>query len=238
LLRRIFTLGALGLLGGLAHGQATTPDPLAGKAALGYLATSGNTQSTNANAQLELEYDPASPWSYHFDLSAVGASNANQATAEAYSFSHKAQRNFSEHNYLFTSLNWQRDRFSGYRQQLSEAVGYGRRLLDSERQMLSIEAGLGAKQATLVDDTEQDQGIVRSALSYLLNISETASFSQRLAIESGPDNIYSEAVSKLSARIIGDISVSFSYTIKNNSTVPANVKNRDTFTSLALEYSF
>ena len=72
-------------MGALAHAQGSAPaDRVSGKAALGYLATSGNTESTNANASFELLYDPENPWSYSFRLRAVGASTNQQTTAEAY----------------------------------------------------------------------------------------------------------------------------------------------------------
>jgi putative salt-induced outer membrane protein len=222
-----------------AHAQQTAaPDPISGKAALGYLATSGNTESTNANASFELSFDPASPWRYDFRMGAVGASTNQQTTAEAYSFAHKAQRDFSETDYLFAAADWSKDRFSGYRKQLSETVGYGRRLLHSERQLLSLEAGIGAKQATLIDGQDQDEGIVRGALDYAYTLSETTQFTQRLLFEIGDKNTYSESVSKLSARLIGNISLVVSYTLKNNSDVPAGSENRDTFTAIALEYGF
>jgi putative salt-induced outer membrane protein len=63
--------------------------------------------------------------------------------------------------HLFAAGDWRKDRFSGYDKQVTEAVGYGRRLVDSERQMFSVEGGLGAKQSTLVDGTDLDEGILR-----------------------------------------------------------------------------
>lgn len=223
----------------LGHAQSAAPaDPVSGKASLGYLATSGNTESTNSNASFELTYDPPSPWQYSFRARAVGASSDQQTTAEAYGFGHKSQYSFSETNYLFASLDWQKDRFSGYREQTSEAVGYGKRLINRERHVLDVEGGIGAKQATLVTGEDRDQGILRGGLDYEFTISDTSNFTQTLVIESGSENTYTEAVSKLATNVVGNIALVLSYTVKYNSDVPPGSKNRDTFTAIALEYGF
>ena len=74
--------------------------------------------------------------------------------------------------------------------------------------------------------------------NYEWQISETAKFNQLLAVESGSDNTYTESVSKLTADIWENFAIVLSYTIKNNSDVPAGTQKRDTFTAVSLEYSF
>jgi putative salt-induced outer membrane protein len=236
--RQALTVAALFVLSSLVEAQAPAASPLAGKAALGYLATSGNTESTNVNAQIELEVDPAERWRHRFTLATIAASTVAETTAEAYSFAYKAQQYFSAENYFFALLDWKKDRFSGYPEQLSETVGFGRRLVDRARHDLSLEGGFGAKQATSTDGTQLENAIVRGGLEYVFLLSDTAEFSQRVSVERGEDNTYTEAISKISARVIGDVSLVFSYTIKNNSDVPLDVAERDTFSSVALEYAF
>jgi putative salt-induced outer membrane protein YdiY len=92
-----------------------------------------------------------------------------------------------------------------YDQQIAETVGYGRRLIDNERQMLSIEGGAGAKQSELVDGTSLDNAIVRGGLDYLLHIGESSEFSQKLLVEQSDDNRYTESTSALKARVVGNI---------------------------------
>jgi putative salt-induced outer membrane protein len=118
------------------------------------------------------------------------------------------------------------------------AVGYGRRLIDTERHMLALEGGGGAKQTSLITGEELDEAIVRGALDYLFTISETSEFSQKLLIEQGDDNRYTESTSELKTRIVGNIALVFSYVIKSNSDVPIAIEKTDRFTSLSLEYAF
>ena len=141
-------------ISGAALAQAPAPapvDPFVGKAALGYLATNGNTESTNANASFEVTWDLDGPWKHDWNARAISARTNDVMTAESYTAAYKATRDFSATSYLFFSGDWRKDQFAGYDRQVSEAVGYGRRLLDTPRHMLALEGGGGAKQSDLID---------------------------------------------------------------------------------------
>lgn len=236
-IRLALSILALHSLAAAAQDDSSAGKPFSGKAALGYIATSGNTDSTSANGSLSLRYARTS-WRHGFDLSGVSASTDDQATAEAYLFKYEARRSFGEHNYLFTALDYKRDRFSGYAEQVSETVGYGRRFVDRERHALDAGIGFGARQSELRDGTEDDDAIVRGSVDYLWTLSSTTELEQALVVESGSTNTMTEARSSLRARIIGDVALVVSYRIKLNSSVPAGAANTDRFTTIALEYAF
>lgn len=228
------------LISGTVYAQpaAPPPDPLIGAVALGYLSTKGNTDSTNANAKFDATWDLDGPWKHIWSALAINARTDGVTTAESYSAGYKGQRDFSETSYIFAAGDWRQDRFSGYDQQISETVGYGRRLIDNERHMLSIEGGAGAKQSDLIDGTSLDEAIVRGGLDYLLNIGENSEFTQKLIIEQGDDNRYTESTSALKAQVVGNIALVLSYVIKSNSDVPVGIEKTDRFTSISLEYAF
>ena len=211
--------------------------PWAGKATLGYLATSGNTDNSNLNSAFEISYT-RNAWKHSFNVHAINATENQATTAESYEAGWKSERDFSEGNYLFGQLDWRKDRFSGYDQQFSQTIGYGRRLIDTDRHRLNIEAGLGARQSDLADGTSQNETILRGGLDYTLKISDNSEFFQGLVVESGNENTYLESVTKLSANLVGNLALVASYTIKNNSQVPAGTEKTDTFTALSLEYKF
>jgi putative salt-induced outer membrane protein len=217
---------------------AAPPDPFVGSAALGYLSTSGNTESTSGNASLKVTWDLDGPWQHNWTALAINARTAGVTTAEAYSAGYKAQRDISATSYLYASGEWRQDRFSGYDKQVSETLGYGRRLIDTERHTLALEGGAGAKQSDLIDGTELDEAIVRGGFDYLLRITENSEFNQKILIEQGDDNRYSESTSALKARIVGDLAIVVSYVVKNNSDVPVGIEKTDRFTAISLEYGF
>jgi putative salt-induced outer membrane protein len=211
--------------------------PWAGKAKLGYIATSGNTDNSNLNAGFAISYSTGE-WKHSFDAVAINSTEDGVTTAEAYEVGWKSERSLSEHNYMFGQLDWRKDRFSGYDTQFSQTVGYGRRLIDSEAHKLNAEIGAGARQSDLVDGTEENETVIRGALDYKWQLSETAAFTQVVAVESGPENTYFESVTALSAQLVGNLALVASYTVKNNSDVPPLIEKTDTYTALSLEYLF
>ena len=68
--------------------------------------------------------------------------------------------------------------------------------------------------------------------------SETAEFRQDITAEGGGDNTYLESVTAISAKLIGELSLVASYTVKHNTDVPPLTEETDTYTALSLEYAF
>ncbi|MDH3410022.1 MAG: DUF481 domain-containing protein, partial [Gammaproteobacteria bacterium] len=159
-MRNLYVIGLLVLATPLfaAEDEEAEESPWAGKATLGYLATSGNTENSNLNSGFEISYS-ASEWKHLFGAAAIFATQDDATTAEAYEAAWKSERSFSESNYLFGQLNWRKDRFSGYDTQFSQTVGYGRRLIDTDRHKLNAEIGGGARQSDLADGTEESETI-------------------------------------------------------------------------------
>jgi len=211
--------------------------PWAGKAKLGYLATSGNTDNSNLNGGFAISYTTGN-WKHVFEAVAIHSAEDNATTAEAYEAGWKSERSLSENNFLFGQLDWRKNRFSGYATQFSQTVGYGRRLIDSEVHKLNVEIGVGARQSELIDGTDESETIIRGGLDYKWQLSETAAFTQGITIESGQENTYTESVTALSAQLVGNLALVASYTVKNNSDVLPLIEKTDTYTALSLEYIF
>ncbi len=220
-----------------SHADDEEDGPWSGKAALGYLATSGNTENSNLNTSFEVGYKTGN-WLHQFEAFAIHATESNVTTAEAYELGWKSERSLSEKNFLFGRVNWRKDRFSGYDTQVSESVGYGRRFIDSEAHKLSAEIGLGGRQSELSDGSKEDDLIARGGLSYKWLFSESAEFNQDFVVESGSQNTYLKSASAVKAKLIGDLALVASYTVKNNSDVPIGTEKTDTYSALSLEYAF
>ncbi len=211
--------------------------PWTGKATLGFLATSGNTENSTLNSSFEIAYK-AGRWRHLFEAAAINANDNSITTAEAYEIGWKSERNFSKHNFAFGRLHWRKDQFSGYDTQFSQSIGYGRRLIDIDAHKLSAEIGVGARQSQLIDGSREDETILRAGLSYRWKLAENAEFRQDFVLESGAENSYRESATSLSATLLGRFALVASYTIKNNSVVPLLTEKTDTYTAVSLEYTF
>lgn len=225
--------------------------PWSGTLAAGYAKTSGNSESSAANFKGEGRYD-RERWHHMLGATAIGTSSAadrdsdSVTTAEAYWAGFKAQYDITVAYYGFGSVDWYKDRFSAYDQQLYEAAGLGWRILRGEVHSLDVEVGAGAKQADLKSGEDQDEAIGLLRGVYTWQISKNAAFVQKLAVLSGSDNTYTEASSELKAGIIGSLSMVLGYTYKHNSDVevdtslatPRPFDKTDTYTTISLEYAF
>jgi len=217
--------------------QEEPEGPWAGKATLGYLGTSGNTENTSLNSGFELGYTTGK-WQHIATASAIHGSEDSTTTVEAYELGLKSEWNLSDKNFLFGRLSWRKDRFGGFDTQFSQTLGYGRRLIKTDKHTLNAEVGVGARQSERQDGTEEDETIFNGGVYYKWKLSETAEFSQDITAEAGSDNTYTESVTAVTATLVGNLALVASYTIKNNSDVPPLTEKKDTYTALSLEYAF
>lgn len=235
--RHLMIVALLSAVTPLPAAEEEEDGPWAGKATLGFLATSGNTENSTLNSSFEISYK-AERWQHLFEAAAINASENNVTTAEAYDIGWKSERDLSEHNFVFGRLNWRKDQFSGYDTQFSQSAGYGRRLINTAVHKLNAEIGVGARQSQLIDGSMEDETILRAGLSYRWKLAENAEFRQDFVLESGAENTYRESATSLSATLIGNFALVASYTVKNNSVVPALTEKTDTYTAVSLEYTF
>ena len=211
--------------------------PWAGKATLGYLATSGNTENSTLNSGFEVGYT-SGKWAHMLQAAAISASENEATTAEAYDLGWKSERKLTDHDFLFGRLQWRKDNFGAYDTQFSQTVGYGRRLLDNDEHKLNVELGVGARQSELQLGGDESETIFTAGGYYTWAFSASAEFRQAVRTEIGDANTYSESVTAVSAKLLGDLALVASYTIKNNSDVPPLTEKTDTYTALSLEYIF
>ncbi len=219
--------------------------PWSGKVAMGYLAVSGNTESTTFSGDVEINWD-GERWHHQLLGKALGKSEDKQTTAEAYKTSYQGKFDLSERTYLFGLLDFNKDRFSSYDHQLFETLGLGQRILKTDRHELNLELGAGASQSRLIEDlpgggtleTDVNEATFRVSSDYKWSISDNAELRQKLSVTSGSNNTYTESVTELSAGIIGSLSTVLGYIVKHNSDVTVGKDKTDTFTAISLEYTF
>lgn len=208
-----------------------------GEAELGLISTRGNTKSDTTNAKGKVETE-RKKWRYLGQISALNTSNDTNTTAERYEAKAKSDYKLSDQNYFFAQLLYENDRFSGYRYRLSEAIGYGRRVLNQTNLKLDLEIGPGARQSKLEDDSSNDEFIVHSAANLSWQLSKTSKFSQELSVESGDQATLSKSLSTLTTQIKGDFAMKISYLVKHASEVPVGKVKTDSESAITLVYSF
>jgi putative salt-induced outer membrane protein len=206
-------------------------------AELGYVSTSGNTETDTLNAK-GMASTESEDWRHKMDVTALKASDETGTTAEKYSFSAQSDYKIKKPNYLFGLVTYENDRFSGYDYQVTESIGYGRRVVDSDAVKLDLEIGPGARQSKLDNGDTENEGLVRGAAKLDWGISKSAKFTEVLTVEAGSDVTITKSVTGLSSQINGSLSMKITYTYKNTSEVPVGVDDTDTETAVTLVYNF
>ena len=237
-LRSVVFVASLALAAPLfAAEEEEADDPLEGNVKFGYLATTGNTETSSLNTSFEAAYT-VGRWVHEAMASAINASENKITTAEAYEAGWKSGWDFTDRDYVFGRLNWRKDRFGGFDTQFSQTVGYGRRIIDTDVHSLDGELGFGARQSEDQLGVSTNETIGTGALRYKWKFSDTSEFGQTLRFEVGSENTFSESVTSITARLVGALNLVASYTIRNNSDVPVGTEKTDTRTAISLEYAF
>lgn len=208
-----------------------------GSAELGAAVSTGNTDSNNINAKGRIQFQNEQ-WRNRVGLDVVQSSEDKSTTQERYLLQLQADRRLSADAYLFSAFRNDRDRFSGYDYQRSLSVGYGQRLINTERTSLEVEAGPGVRQNKKPNESSQSEAVVRGAAQFRHQISDTARLTEELVVISGSDNTEIDSTTSLRLAITDVLAARFAVNIKYNSQVPEGRSKTDTVTTMNLVYDF
>jgi putative salt-induced outer membrane protein len=210
---------------------------LLGSVSLGYLGNTGNTRTSSLNAQLALGY-VTGPWRHAGILKAARSASDGVKDGESYRATGQSDYTFAEHTYAFGAIDSNYDRFGSYQRRTSATVGLGRRLIESDAHTLDLQLGVGVRRSQRPGEDAEQEGIVAGVGKYGWKISEGATFTERVVVEKGHTNTYTESVSSLTANLQGSLALSVSYTVQHNSSVPSDRLKTDTATAISLLYAF
>lgn len=217
--------------------KAAAKEGWQGSLSLGYVSTTGNTNTRSLNVQALAAYK-SGQWADVLSLQALQASSNGVTTAESYDLNGQSDYSLTDTDYLFGLADFQRNTFAGYQRRTSEILGYGRNLLTTATQQLNVEFGVGARQSRFTTNTSQNEFVERLAGSYLWKFSDKSNFSETLSVEHGQDNTFTQSVTALTTNLANHLALSVSYTVNHNSTVLPTFKNTDTIFSVSLVNTF
>jgi len=234
-------------------------------AQLGFLYLTGNTRSADIKTGLDLRFERGLWRSFFvFDLlvkkteteSAISDDEIRkefETTDQKWTIA--TQTNYTidaaKGNYVYGSIFYEENRFSGFDSQASMSAGWGRRWFESKESSFDADVGPGFKRdVTQVTAEEMSKGItsqtqdtliLQAQALYIRHINEHIEFKQLLAvkhaIEVGQNSIY-KAESSITSKLIDSLQLKINFVIDYNSKVDDNKENLNTETSIVLIYSF
>lgn len=209
-----------------------------GKGDFGLVAARGNTESETLSLGLHFANNQEK-WRHQLGLTALFASRDNVDSAERYEFTGKTDYKLSPISYAFGSLRYLDDQFSQFQSQATLAGGYGRELIDNDVHDLDAEIGLGYRRSEVrATGVTESEAIFRGALNYKWTISETATLTNDLLIESGSDNTFGQNITALNTRVNDSFGVKVAFDVRHNTDVDDPRENSDFLTTVNLVYSF
>jgi len=231
-------LSASILLAGNAFAEEEKPKSLwKASAELGFVATSGNTETETLNAKANVSTD-RKQWRHKGEITALKSSDEINTTAQKFTLMAQSDYKLEGKNFLFGVVTYDDDKFSGYEYRATEAIGYGRRVIEDTDMTLDLEIGPGARQSKLDAGETDSEGILRAAGKFDWAVSKTSKFAEVLTVEAGEDVTITKSVTSLSSQIEGNLSMKITFTYKNTSEVPVGVEETDTETAVTLVYNF
>ncbi|WP_158771021.1 YdiY family protein [Paraglaciecola sp. L1A13] len=241
------TLIATGLLltGNAFAQEEVKPFTMDGE--LGFIATSGNTETTSLNAKLSAHQE-LEQWSNDFlfeglykndDVAIDDDTSEKQTTAQKFFISGQGNYKLANPDHrLFAFGSYEDDRFSSFNYQSTVAAGWSQKLWDNETTKFEYSVGPGYSFAETAEGEDADSAIVRGALGFNWKISDTATFKQTMSTEVGEDNTKSKSITSLSAKINSSLSMKLTFTLDHNSNVTSDTEKLDTQTAATIVYTF
>lgn len=209
-----------------------------GNVDLGFVNTTGNTDTTSLNGAFNYVTRVSAPYSMGFNVTGLSNKTGNTRSAERYTFAWNNRYDLSESDFIYGTLDYVNDYFGAYDYQAGLYVGYGRQVFKDNSGHLSLGVAAGYRVNAAFVGPDQKEAVLRGDLDYLYNISETAAFSQKLTAIFGEEvNTYTSE-SALTAKLSDSLALKAAYLINHNSVVPVGRDKTDTTLSLGVSYSF
>jgi putative salt-induced outer membrane protein len=228
----VLAIGALCSVSALAQDK-----PREASIALGYVGTTGNTDTSTFNAEFLMKLTSA-PWVHNIKMQALGSQDNSITKAERYFLEDKSDYNLDENQYLFGKASYLDDRFSGYSYQATAAAGYGRYLIKNDTYALQAFGGLGYRQSDVINGDSNGEAIVTVGEKFEWAISDSSKFVQSFTSDIGDELTLSIFELGLESQIVGSVATKIAFQARNISEVPAGRKKTDTQTSISLVYAF
>lgn len=219
---------------------------LYGDTELGFILTSGNTDSTTAKLKANI-YQDFDNWRNQYKFDSLFKRDLNEATGENETsarrifFSSQANYKLADQDESFFMYGeYENDRFNGVRYKGTLVSGYGNRLLALRKDRIDFDIGPGFSAQSNTDSSEENGFLIRMAIHWERLISSRSRFNQAISYEQSLSGLSSRLKSEtaLISRVNGALSVKFSYLYRHNSQPEAGKQSFDSETSASLVLNF
>jgi putative salt-induced outer membrane protein YdiY len=248
-LKKLCLLAATLLLSAHAFAEDTPQaNPWQGSAALSYIVQNGNSDSQAVYGKGDISHQ----WQkWMVSLKGEGGSTRSRddttdkmvRTAEKYYAELREERKLDEANYLYHLSTFLNDNFSGYDYQVTDSLGYGRRIFKTDSQQLDGEIGPGYRVRKLEDNDpvhpgdKEESGVLHLGMKYAWQITESSKFTETAQDDIAKTGGYTvRTETSLTTMLNSSLAFSVTHLLTYNSEVPDGIHKTDSQVTLSLVY--
>ena len=221
-----------------------------GKAELGFLNSSGNAESTSANAKLDLKRD-AAKWVNTFYFGALYGNNGEFTNAERFEARYQLDYKINDKLSWFSALRGEKDYFSGFVYQATATTGVAYKFIDTADTKLAFSVGAGYRRlqneiliktdaGEVIDRLEGDEEsdmIGTAGSTFEHNFNESTKITNKFLAEAGSDNTSLQDDLALQVSMSKTLALAVGYGIRYNSDPPPLSESTDTLITVNLVYN-
>lgn len=223
-----------------------TADGISGEVNIGGSMATGNTDTTRLDAEIKARFK-AGRMEDNYRLLAEFADDGGTTTAQRILGSVESRYDMQERLFVFGYLEYDDDKFSGFKYELEGAFGAGYKVFDDSNKRLLVQAGPGyrySKFSTPVPpalplvNSSQDEFLIRGSVDFEYDISATTSLTNNSVITWDSSRTKLENTTALTSTLLGDLATRLSFNIRHNTDPPLLTKKTDTLSKISLVYGF
>jgi putative salt-induced outer membrane protein len=221
-----------------------------GKAQLGIVSATGNTESKAANAKLDMIHE-GSKWRNTMAFAALYSAGAEFSTAERYEAQYQLDNKITDRFSWFAGLRGEQDRFSAFAYQATASLGASYKFIDSPTTQLTTSLGAGYRRSRSQELIQADSGEVLDRIEgavddepvatlssiYEHSFTETTKLTDKFLAESGSDNTALQNDIALAVSMTPSFALAVGFGVRYNSDPPPLAESTDTLTTVNLVYT-
>lgn len=236
---------SLTLLPGLASAE---PAKWSGEGVAGGGFSAGNTETADLGLALQLARE-SGPWAVEFNASADFSETDGVQTENRLFFDASLDRQLFNRAFLFGSVNWEQDAFSGFSSRTFIGGGLGYELVDAAQTKWSVRAGPGVKQdriraQTRPDPSQNVAGRTVDSFSIIGRSDLRHAVNDGVTLTNDSSGVWAETStqfrneSALTAALTDALSARVSFEVRYDTDPPIGTKSTDTVTRFSIVYGF
>ncbi|TKD52257.1 DUF481 domain-containing protein [Sphingomonas baiyangensis] len=208
-----------------------------GRAELAAFETTGNTQNIGLSGKLDLRREGLR-WRHKLALQADYQESFGITARERYVAAYEPNYKFHDRLYAYGALQYESDRFLGYRDRYSASSGVGYSAIRRTGMTLDLELGPAFRSTEFTDFTVERNFAARGSIDFDWKLSPSITLRQDASAYVQDANSTVASTTALQARVLGPVSAQFSYVVLYESMPPAGRVNTDTTSRASLVYEF